>query len=753
MGADPRIHHARRRIRVRLPVRAGVLPAAVAVDQRVGRGVSVDRPVDRWRRCSRLCSVCWRSRSGGCPAGRSGSPGCGRPQEWLKSTVPFGGFPWGVVGFQPNRRPAAVDRADRRRAAAVVRGRADRIQPGRNRFRDRAVVASRRPDPEIAAPPAVVVPGVCISRRAVGDRAGVAARPAVRSRAPATTRRSPWPPCRATCRGSGWSSTPSAAPCSTITSAKPSGWPRTCAPAGRRSRWSSSGRRTPRISIRWPIRTPAAEISTAAAAINAPILVGGVVAAPGYSRDNPVSTNSVIVWNPETGPADRHDKQIVQPFGEYLPWRSFFRLLSSYADRAGYFVPGNGNGVVHAAGVPVGVTTCWEVIFDRAARESVRNGAQLLAVPTNNATFDEAMSEQQLAFARLRAVEHDRYVVVAGTTGISAVIAPDGRELARTAFFEPAYLDTQVRLKTQLTPATRWGPLVEGVLVAHRRWGCDRRDTAQWEFRASATTGARNDQRSHMTTGPGGERPSQRTLVIIPTYNERENLPLIVGRVHDARPDVHILIVDDGSPDGTGELADELALADPDRVHVMHRDGQGRPGRGVPGGVRVGPGSRVLGPGRDGRRRQPPARTAAPPARRHRRRRGSGDRLALRQGRRGAQLAAAADGAVAHRQRLFAHPARRRHPRHHRRIPRLPARGAGEDRPGRRRLEGLLLPDRPDLAHHQQRVRRRRGADHVHRARVRPIQDERIQHPRSPVQGRGVGCPRAPRSRPRRRAR
>mgnify|MGYP002134518102 CR=1 FL=1 len=67
-------------------------------------------------------------------------------------------------------------------------------------------------------------------------------------------------------------------------------------------------------------------------------------------------------------------------------------------------------------------------------------------------------------------------------------------------------------------------------------------------------------------------RPSDRTLVIIPTFNELENLPLIMGRVHKALPDVHILVVDDGSPDGTGQLADELALADPDRVHVMHRD-------------------------------------------------------------------------------------------------------------------------------------------------------------------------------------
>jgi apolipoprotein N-acyltransferase len=207
------------------------------------------------------------------------------------------------------------------------------------------------------------------------------------------------------------------------------------------------------------------EISVAAAAIKAPILVGGVVAALGYSPDNPVSTNSVIVWNPVTGPADRHDKKIVQPFGEYLPWRSFFKHLSSYADRAGYFVPGTGDGVVTAAGVPIGVTTCWEVTFDRAARESVQNGAQLLAVPSNNATFNQAMSEQQLAFARLRAVEHDRYVVVAGTTGISAIIAPDGRELARTGFFESGYLDHQVRLKTQFTPATRWGPIIQGLLV------------------------------------------------------------------------------------------------------------------------------------------------------------------------------------------------------------------------------------------------------------------------------------------------
>ncbi|HEV7973700.1 polyprenol monophosphomannose synthase [Amycolatopsis sp.] len=59
-------------------------------------------------------------------------------------------------------------------------------------------------------------------------------------------------------------------------------------------------------------------------------------------------------------------------------------------------------------------------------------------------------------------------------------------------------------------------------------------------------------------------------LVVIPTYNERENLGPIVKRLHTALPKVHVLVVDDGSPDGTGELADELSDAD-ERVNVMHR--------------------------------------------------------------------------------------------------------------------------------------------------------------------------------------
>ncbi|WP_137149311.1 apolipoprotein N-acyltransferase [Mycolicibacterium sp. CR10] len=385
-------------------------------------------------------------------------------QEWLKSTVPFGGFPWGVVGFSQSESPilplAYFGGAPLVSFAVALLGfsvSAMALEVIRWWRGDAAARAS--------APPAVVLPGLCISLVLLSTALA-------------------WPHVRKSGVGAGDDPTVTVA-------AVQGNVPRLGLEfnAQRRAVLDNhvsetlrlaedvrAGRARQPMFVIWPenssdidpLANPDAgqQIAAAAEAIDAPILVGGVVAAPDYSPDNPVSTNSVIVWNPQTGPADRHDKQIIQPFGEYLPWRSFFSRLSPYAERAGYFVPGQGTGVVRAAGVPVGVTTCWEVIFDRAARESVRNGAQILAVPANNATFDQAMSEQQLAFGRLRAVEHDRYVVVAGTVGISAIIAPDGRELARTGFFEPAYLDQQIRLKTALTPATRFGPIIEAVLVA-----------------------------------------------------------------------------------------------------------------------------------------------------------------------------------------------------------------------------------------------------------------------------------------------
>lgn len=76
-------------------------------------------------------------------------------------------------------------------------------------------------------------------------------------------------------------------------------------------------------------------------------------------------------------------------------------------------------------------------------------------------------------------------------------------------------------------------------------------------------------------------------LVMIPTYNERENLEWIVGRVRAAQPDADVLVVDDASPDGTGELADALAGTDP-QVHVLHRPGKEGLGRAYIDAMRWG---------------------------------------------------------------------------------------------------------------------------------------------------------------------
>jgi apolipoprotein N-acyltransferase len=380
--------------------------------------------------------------------------------EWLKCTVPFGGFPWGVVAFGQTGGPMLP----------IVRLGGVPLLSFAVALAGFSLIAlalevvhwwQRRDD----GPPRVVLPGACFCVVLVAIAAS-------------------WPGVRQSGTGAGGERVINVA-------AIQGNVPRLGLDfnAQRRAVLDYHVRETIRLAddvrtgrapqpqlVIWPenssdidpLRNPdaAQEISTAATVVRAPILVGAVLQRPDYTADNPVSTNTVIVWDPARGPGERHDKQIVQPFGEYLPWRSFFSHLSPYANRAGYFVPVQGDGVVHAAGIPVGVTTCWEVIFDRASRESVVNGAQLLAVPTNNALFGPSMSEQQLAFAKVRAVEHDRYTVVAGTTGISAVIAPDGHEVARTNFFEPAYLDKPVHLNVDVTPATRWGPTVVWVLIA-----------------------------------------------------------------------------------------------------------------------------------------------------------------------------------------------------------------------------------------------------------------------------------------------
>jgi apolipoprotein N-acyltransferase len=214
-----------------------------------------------------------------------------------------------------------------------------------------------------------------------------------------------------------------------------------------------------------PLRNPdaAAQIDRAARAVGVPVLVGSVLRNP----DGLTTSNSSLVWEGGVGVVERNDKRRVQPFGEYMPWREFFRLLSPYVDRAGYFVPGNGAGAVDMAGVRVGIAICWEVAFDDLVADSVAAGAEVLAVPSNNATFGlSEMTYQQLAMSRIRAVEHDRPVIIATTSGVSATITRDGTVTASTRQFTPDVLVDRTQLRDTTTLATRWRSAPEWALVA-----------------------------------------------------------------------------------------------------------------------------------------------------------------------------------------------------------------------------------------------------------------------------------------------
>jgi apolipoprotein N-acyltransferase len=206
-----------------------------------------------------------------------------------------------------------------------------------------------------------------------------------------------------------------------------------------------------------PLRNPDARavIDRAARAIGVPILVGAVL-----RTGDGHTTNTAMVWNPRTGPGQRHDKRPM-PFAEYIPYRNFFRLFSPYVDRAGDFVPGNGDSAVDVGPARVGIAICSEVMFDDLVRQGVQSGAQLLAVPTNNATFGfTEMTYQQQAISRVRAVEHGRTVLVAATSGVSAVIAPDGA--VRAVVVDHQRVRVRYRLVQPVQDRRQAGPLVVG---------------------------------------------------------------------------------------------------------------------------------------------------------------------------------------------------------------------------------------------------------------------------------------------------
>jgi apolipoprotein N-acyltransferase len=211
-----------------------------------------------------------------------------------------------------------------------------------------------------------------------------------------------------------------------------------------------------------------AMVDAAVASVGVPILVGAVINGPGPNHVQ----NAGIVWSPTTGPGQMYIKRHLVPFGEYLPFRSLLTRINSHFNLiAKDFVPGTSPGVLQVGPVKIADAICFEVADDAVVRQAVTGGGRLLVVQTNNASYEHkgdsgygGETAQQLAISRLRAVESGRAVVVAATSGVSAIIAPNGKVLAQTGVFTPALLDMRVPLRDPLTIADRIGAWPEWIL-------------------------------------------------------------------------------------------------------------------------------------------------------------------------------------------------------------------------------------------------------------------------------------------------
>jgi apolipoprotein N-acyltransferase len=206
------------------------------------------------------------------------------------------------------------------------------------------------------------------------------------------------------------------------------------------------------------------EISSAASTIGVPILVGAVLQDP--------TRNAAVLWLPGKGPTTVYLKRQLVPFGEFLPFRALISKITSLTALLPQdMVPGHTTVLFDVGQVKLGSVICYEVAFDDLPRSEVAAGANVLTVQSNDATFEREgptseESGQQLAMARIRAVEFDRAVIYDSTTGFSAVISPDGQVSQRTGLWTQAEIEARVPLLTHQTLAERVGAWPEWAIVA-----------------------------------------------------------------------------------------------------------------------------------------------------------------------------------------------------------------------------------------------------------------------------------------------
>jgi len=188
----------------------------------------------------------------------------------------------------------------------------------------------------------------------------------------------------------------------------------------------------------------AAEVTALPSDSGAALLFGS----PAYRQESGKTSylNSVFLLDPKGNEKGRSDKVHLVPFGEYVPVKRFLPFLDKLVVGIGDFSPGVIN-PLSLNGHQIGALVCYEAIFPELARESVRQGSDLLVNVTNDAWFGNSSAPwQHLAMVRFRAVENRVWIARAANTGISAFIAPSGQILAATALFVPATASVEIGL-------------------------------------------------------------------------------------------------------------------------------------------------------------------------------------------------------------------------------------------------------------------------------------------------------------------
>ena len=170
--------------------------------------------------------------------------------------------------------------------------------------------------------------------------------------------------------------------------------------------------------------------------------------------------NEIVAWGPRGHIVGTFEKVHRVPFGEYVPYRSFFSHLADLSGVPSDAVPGHGTGLMRTPAGPLGLLVSFEIFYAGRSHASVRAGAELLVVPTNTSSYTTSqVPSQEIAAAVVQAVQTGRDLVQAAPTGYSAVVTQRGVVVARSVLGQRQVLVATVALRRGMTPYDHWGDL------------------------------------------------------------------------------------------------------------------------------------------------------------------------------------------------------------------------------------------------------------------------------------------------------